>query len=82
MSAAGEAKGKEAVLASGAKPRLEERVRERGWQPSRLCREFAMPHATAARRRAIACARHSVSRTVSRYKEGAMSAENELRKNV
>jgi len=35
MSAAGEAKVKENALASGAKPRPEGRVRERGWRPTR-----------------------------------------------
>jgi hypothetical protein len=69
MSAAGEAKDKEDVLASGAKPRLEERVRERGWQPSSLCREFVMRDATAARRRAIARGRHAAHRKAIGSKE-------------
>jgi hypothetical protein len=71
MSERREAQGKEHDLASGAKPRLEERVRERGWQPSRRWREVAMPAATAARPRAIARARHTKSDTANRCKEGA-----------
>ena len=74
MSAAGEAKDKEDVLASGAKPRLEERVRERGWQPSSLCREFAMLDATAARRRAIGRSRHATHHKPNWSREAAMSA--------
>ena len=56
MSETGEAKAKEHALASGAKPRLEERVRERGWRPTRACPGSAEPYIEAARRRAIAAA--------------------------
>jgi hypothetical protein len=56
MSETGEAKAKEHALASGAKPRLEERVRERGWRPTRECSGNAESHIEAARRRAIAAA--------------------------
>jgi hypothetical protein len=54
MSETGKAKAKEHALASGAKPRLEERVREQGWRPTGECSGNAEPHAEAARRRAIA----------------------------
>ena len=54
MSETGEAKAKEHALASGAKPRLEERVRERGWRPTGECSGNAGPLTEAARRRAIA----------------------------
>ena len=54
MSETGKAKAKEHALASGAKPRLEERVRERGWRPTGECSGNAEPHTEAARRRAIA----------------------------
>jgi hypothetical protein len=71
MSTAGEAKAKEHALVSGAKPRLEERVRERGWRPTRECYAFAQSRTEAARRRAIARARHR-SAGLSKYRnEGA-----------
>ena len=54
MSETGEAKAKEHALASGAKPRLEERVREQGWRPTCEGCGIAGPRAEAARRRAIA----------------------------
>ena len=57
MSAAGMAKAKEHAFASGAKPRLEERVRERGRRPIRERRGIAEPRTEAGRRRAIARAR-------------------------
>jgi hypothetical protein len=53
MSATGEAKAKKDALASGAKPRPEGRVRERGWRPT-LELAHAEWVAEAARRRAIA----------------------------
>ena len=53
MRAAGAAKAKEDTLASGAKPRLEERVRELGWRPTRENRGMFQKHAEAARRRPI-----------------------------
>jgi hypothetical protein len=71
MNAAGEAKAKEHTLASGAKPRLEERVRERGWRPTRERYGFAESHAEAARRRAIARARHSIGQKTTHTKESA-----------
>jgi hypothetical protein len=61
MSAPGEAKAKEHALASGAKPRLEECVRERGWRPTREGYGFAASHTEAARRRAIARGRREVA---------------------
>ena len=54
MSERGEAQAKEDTLANGAKPRLEERVRERGWRPTCEGCRIAAPRAEAARRRAIA----------------------------
>jgi len=71
MRAAGEAQVKEDTLASGAKPRLEERVRERGWRPTRENRGMFEKHAEAARRRPIERpdARVSPCRTRSRRGE-------------
>jgi hypothetical protein len=54
MSAAGEAKAKEDTLASGAKPRPEGRVRERGWRPTYERYEISELCPEAARRRTIA----------------------------
>ena len=71
MSEPGEAKAKEDTLARGAKPRLEERVPERGWQPTYQGYEFAGPRAEAARQRAIDRARHSIIRASRPRKEGA-----------
>jgi hypothetical protein len=71
MSATGEAKAKEDTRASGAKPRLEERVREREWRPTIERSENAKMRAEAACRRAIACARHVALRFVKAAKEGA-----------
>ena len=59
MREAGErerAKVKEYALASGAKPRLEERVRERGRQPTDACLGDVAERPEAARRRAIEAA--------------------------
>jgi hypothetical protein len=56
VSAAGGAKVKEDALASGAKPRLEERVRERGRRPTGEEQGIVARRAEAARRRAIAAA--------------------------
>jgi hypothetical protein len=53
MSAAGKAKAKEDAIASGAKPGLEERVRERRWRPTIASLGNAEARAEAARRRAI-----------------------------
>jgi hypothetical protein len=53
MSEAGEAKAEEDTFASGAKPRLEERVRERRWRPTNECVGFVENGMAAARRRAI-----------------------------
>ena len=56
MSETGVAKAKTDALASGAKPRPEGRVRERGWRPTRQRYRDAEPQAEAARRLAIAAA--------------------------
>ena len=53
MSAAGEAKAKEDALASGAKPRLEERVRKQGRRPPSELVGIVEAGMVAARRRAI-----------------------------
>ena len=53
MSERGGAKGKENALASRAKPRLEERVCERGRRPTRKPHKTVEPFAEAARPRAI-----------------------------
>ncbi len=52
MSERGEAKAKKDTLASGAKPRLEERVREQGWRPT-PGRDTVETRPEAARPRAI-----------------------------
>ena len=70
MSETGEAKAKEDTLTSGAKPRLEERVRERGWRPTREGYGFAEPRTEAARRLAIARARRSTAQAIDRFTEG------------
>ena len=56
MRAPGEAKAKKDALVSGAKPRPEGRVRERGWRPTRGRSGIVEPRTEAARRRAIAAA--------------------------
>ena len=71
MSATGEAKVKEDALASGAKPRPEGRVRERGRRPTDKGRGILAARAEAARRRAIACDRHAAMATALPYKEVA-----------
>jgi hypothetical protein len=53
MSAAREAKAKENAFASGAKPRLEERVREQRRRRTSTAIGFAKMDTEAARRRAI-----------------------------
>jgi len=53
MSERGEAQVKEDALARGAKPRLEERVRERGWRPTGHRYGMSVLAAEAARPRAI-----------------------------
>jgi len=53
MSERGEAQAKEDTLANRAKPRLEERVRERGWRPTGERPGMAVRTAEAARPRAI-----------------------------
>jgi hypothetical protein len=67
MSEAGErqrAKAKEDTFASGAKPRLEERVRERRWRPTNEDLGFVENCLPAARRRAIEAAdRESLERS-------------------
>jgi len=70
MSEAGErqrAKAEEDTFASGAKPRLEERVRERGWRPTGNGRGVGTHAVEAARRRAIEHGRQdSISRNQDR----------------
>ena len=56
MSEAGEAKAKKDTHASGAKPKPEGRVRERGWRPTRGSYGLGESRTEAARRRAIAAA--------------------------
>jgi hypothetical protein len=56
MSATWMAKAREHALASGAKPRLEERVRERGWRPTCDAHVLAELCTEAVRRCAIAVA--------------------------
>ena len=70
MRAAGAAKVKEDTLASGAKPRLEERVRERGWRPTRENRGMFEKHAEAVRRRPIERARRADGSSSHSRKEG------------
>jgi hypothetical protein len=53
MSERGEAQAKEDALLNGAKPRLEERVRERGWRPTDERYGMPVQTAEAARPRAI-----------------------------
>ena len=53
MNEWGEAKAKKDVLASGAKPKPEGRVRERGRRPTRGGGGIRRPRAEAARRRVI-----------------------------
>jgi len=60
MSEGGEAKAKKDVLASGAKPRPEGRVRERGWRPTRQCFGVPESRAEAVRPRAIEAADSSM----------------------
>jgi hypothetical protein len=50
MSAPGTAKAKKDALASGAWPRPEGRVRERGWRPTRRGYEITLSLPEAARR--------------------------------
>jgi hypothetical protein len=71
MSTPGEAKAKEDVLASGAKPRPEGRVRDRGRRPTRGRCGFGEPHTEAARRRAIPAADTQTQHTRHGYKEAA-----------
>ena len=71
MSKAGERQRVKDACASRAEPRLEERVRERGWRPTRENRGMFEKHAEAARRRPIERpdARVSPCRTRSRRGE-------------
>jgi len=71
VSAAGEAQAKEDALASGAEPRPEGRVRERGWRPTRGRSGVAESRTEAARRLAIARARHGTTDLSSGDMEGA-----------
>jgi hypothetical protein len=56
MREAGEAKAKEDTHVSGAKPKPEGRVRERGWRPTRRACGIGIPGTEAARRRSIEAA--------------------------
>jgi hypothetical protein len=58
MSAAGEAQAQD-TFASGAKPRPEGRVRERGWRPTPEGYVIGKQRAEAARRRAMPKGRHA-----------------------
>jgi hypothetical protein len=71
MSAAGEARAKEDAFASGAKPRPEGPVRERGRRPTWSGDMLAEYFTEAARRRAIACARYSAVQATDCVNEGA-----------
>ena len=70
MSAAGEVQAQD-TFASGAKPRPEGCVRERGWRPTRQARGIGLAAAEAARRHAFARVRHSTAESSSRGKEAA-----------
>ena len=72
MSTAGEAQAKEDTVASGAKPRPEGPVRERGWRPTRRACEGGSARTEAARRRAIARGRRSTMRPLTLGMEDAM----------
>ena len=56
MSERGEAQAKKDTHVSGAKPKPEGRVRERGWRPTRKVFELAAACKEARRPRAIAAA--------------------------
>ena len=56
MSETGEANAKKDTLASGAQPRPEGPVRERGWRPTRRACGSGDTRTEAVRRRAIAAA--------------------------
>jgi hypothetical protein len=71
MSETGEAKAEMDTLASGAKPRPEGRVCERGWRPTRKGYGIAEPCTEAARRFAIARARRSTAQAIDRFTEDA-----------
>jgi hypothetical protein len=71
MSETGEAKAKEDIVASGAKPRLEERVREQGWRPTNEAVGVAEGGMSAARRRALAAADTPLQPWRVWYKEAA-----------
>ena len=71
MSERGEAQGKEDAFASGAKPRPEGPVRERGRRPTRCDRNFATHIMEAACPRAIAGGRQL---NVPRYATDAEAA--------
>ena len=53
MSERREAQAKQDARASGAEPRTESRVRERGWRPTTRTNEYAMRLKEAARRRVV-----------------------------
>jgi len=71
MSERGEAQAKEDILASGAKPRLEERVRERGWRPTDHRYGMSVLAAEAARPRAIEGGRQCRAPTIGDCAEAA-----------
>ena len=70
MSAAAKGQDKEYAVASGAKPRPEGRVRERGRRPTTRRVEFAAPGKEAARRSAIERARRADGRAAVRVQRG------------
>ena len=70
MSAACEAQAEKDTHASGAQPRLEERVRERGWRPTSESQKDAVSSSEAARRRAIPGGRRAETCIAERAKGG------------
>lgn len=71
MSETGEGKAKRDVVASGAKPRLEVRVRERRQRPTRTDGGLAALCKEVARRRAIAAADTAMHRRRDGSREAA-----------
>jgi len=77
MSERREAQAKEDAFASGAKPRLEERIREQGWRPTRGAAGFFEDSMSAARPRAIDSGRLSEATLPLNSAEAAMSEAGE-----
>lgn len=67
MSAPGEAKVKKHARASGAEPRPNGPVRERGWRPTHEGFGLARASKEAARRRTIAHAADSATQDLGRH---------------